>query len=144
MTVYLTGLDFAKELSSIEKLVSSLNRATDIVASVDSWWTQYTQFVNDQLPSTEAEWSETLTNFLFRLASLKQVVIVLFFALSPKGLRFTSNFKFESSSTPPEPMQAVCGQPAPPILLSTFEFTHVKFEVAFDHPHKLIALVGQR
>ena len=142
--MYLTGLDFAKELSSIEKLVSSLNRATDIVASVDSWWTQYTQFVNDQLPSTEAEWSETLTNFLFRLASFKQVVIVLFFALSPKGLRFTSNFKFESSSTPPEPLQAVCGQPAPPILLSTFEFTHVKFEVAFDHPHKLIALVGQR
>ena len=69
--MYLTGLDFAKELSSIEKLVSSLSRATDIVASVDSWWTQYTQFVNDQLPSTEAEWSETLTNFLFRLASFK-------------------------------------------------------------------------
>jgi len=117
VTVYLTGLDFAKELSSIEKLVSSLNRATDIVASVDSWWTQYTQFVNDKLPSTEAEWSETLTNFLF----------------SPMGLRFTSNFKFESSSTPPEPMQAVCGQPAPPILLSTFEFTHVKFEGRGEH-----------
>ena len=70
MTVYLTELDFTKELSSIEKLVSSLNLATDIVASVDSWWPDYKTFVEEQLqqslPTTEEEWSETLTQFLFR------------------------------------------------------------------------------
>ena len=66
VTVYLTELDFAKELNSIEKLVSSLNLATDIVASVDSWWPHYRTFVEDQLPSTEEEWSRTLTQFLFR------------------------------------------------------------------------------
>ena len=70
MTVYLTELDFAKELNSIEKLVSSLNQSTDIVASVDSWWPYYKTFVVEQLeqnlPSTEEKWSETLTQFLFR------------------------------------------------------------------------------
>ena len=68
--VYLTELDFAKELNSIEKLVSSLNQSTDIVASVDSWWPYYKTFVVEQLeeslPSTEEKWSETLTQFLFR------------------------------------------------------------------------------
>ena len=70
VTVYLTELDFAKELNSIEKLVSSLNLATDIVASVDSWWPHYRTFVEEQLqeslPSTEEGWSRTLTHFLFR------------------------------------------------------------------------------
>jgi len=115
VTVYLTELDFAKELSSIEQLVSSLNLATDIVASVDSWWPHYRTFVVDQLqqnlPSTEGEWSETLTQFLF----------------SPMGLRFASNFQFSESAT------AVCGEPAPSILLSTFTFTHVKFEGRGEH-----------
>ena len=39
------------------------------------------------------------------------------------GLRFASNFQFVESE------KVVCGQPAPTILLSTFTFTHVKFEV---------------
>ena len=125
MTVYLTELDFAKELSSIEQLVSSLNLATDIVASVDSWWPHYRTFVVDQLqqnlPSTEGEWSETLTQFLFRYFLPAHLSIHLFF--SPMGLRFASNFQFSESAT------AVCGEPAPSILLSTFTFTHVKFEV---------------
>jgi len=111
VTVYLTELDFAKELNSIEKLVSSLNLATDIVASVDSWWPHYRTFVEDQLPSTEEGWSRTLTQFLF----------------SPMGLRFASNFKFSESAA------AVCGEPAPPVLLSTFTFTHVKFEGRGEH-----------
>ena len=42
---------------------------------------------------------------------------------SPMGLRFASNFQFVESE------KVVCGQPAPSILLSTFTFTHVKFEV---------------
>ena len=70
MTVYLTELNFAKELGSIEQLVSSLNLATDIVASVDSWWPQYRTFVEDQLgqdlPSSEGDWTESLVQFLFR------------------------------------------------------------------------------
>ena len=70
MTVYLTELNFAKELDSIEQLVSSLNLATDIVASVDSWWPQYRTFVEDQLgqdlPSSEGDWTESLVQFLFR------------------------------------------------------------------------------
>ena len=70
MTVYLTELNFAKELDSIEQLVSSLNLATDIVASVDSWWPQYRTFVEDQLgqdlPSSEGDWTASLVQFLFR------------------------------------------------------------------------------
>ena len=68
--MYLTELNFAKELDSIEQLVSSLNLATDIVASVDSWWPQYRTFVEDQLgqdlPSSEGDWTESLVQFLFR------------------------------------------------------------------------------
>ena len=68
--MYLTELNFAKELGSIEQLVSSLNLATDIVASVDSWWPQYRTFVEDQLgqdlPSSEGDWTESLVQFLFR------------------------------------------------------------------------------
>ena len=70
VTVYLTELNFAKELGSIEQLVSSINLATDIVASVDSWWPQYRTFVEDQLgqdlPSSEGDWTESLVQFLFR------------------------------------------------------------------------------
>ena len=133
MTVYLTELDFAKELSSIEQLVSSLNLATDIVASVDSWWPHYRTFVVDQLqqnlPSTEGEWSETLTQFLFRYFLPAHLSIHLFSVRwvcalppisnspSPQQLYVVSRPPLSCSPPSPSPMSSLrCHQTSKPTL----------------------------
>ena len=63
--IYFTGLDLADEMDSLDKLVTSLNNATDIVASVDSWWTS----LNSSLPKdrsnvTHELFNQKLTQFL--------------------------------------------------------------------------------
>ena len=53
-------------MDSLDKLVTELNGATDIVASVDSWWTA----LNSSLPKdrsnvTHELFNQKLTQFLY-------------------------------------------------------------------------------
>ena len=61
----MTGLDLADEMESLDHLVTSLNDATDIVDSIDSWWTT----LNSSLPKdrsniTHELFNQKLTQFL--------------------------------------------------------------------------------
>jgi len=108
--IYFTGLDLADEMDSLDKLVTELNGATDIVASVDSWWTA----LNSSLPKdrsnvTHELFNQKLTQFLY----------------GPTGFKYRDNFEFTSELS--------CGQPAPPLLLSSLSFTHVNFEEKSSH-----------
>ena len=49
VTVYMTELDYPGELDKIEDLVYSLDNATDIVASTNSWWPEYKDYLNNNL-----------------------------------------------------------------------------------------------
>jgi len=108
--IYLTGLDLADEMDSLDHLVTSLNNATDIVASVDSWWTT----LNSSLPKDRSN----ITHELFN-QKLTQ------FLHGPTGFKYRNNFEFTSELS--------CGVAAPPLLLSSLTFTHVNFEEKSAH-----------
>ena len=63
--IYLTGVDLADEMDSLDHLVSSLTNATDIVCSVDNWW----KTLKNSLPKNRSEvtheiFNKKLTQFL--------------------------------------------------------------------------------
>ena len=59
----------------------------------------------------EDDFNERLTRFLF----------------SPNGSRYRNNFKFSGN--------LICGEPAPPILVSTVKFTHPKLDTGYRGQH---------
>lgn len=70
VTVYLTELDWAADLAAMEHLVTELSEASTIIASVDSWWPSYREFVTEELgeglPQDQAAFDRILTQFLYR------------------------------------------------------------------------------
>ena len=122
VTVYMTDLDWPREMASIEKLVTDLGAATDIIKSVDSWYPAFKEFSNTNLgtdiPHTDLDnqtFNKYLTQFLY---NANQTTL---------GLRYIPNFKFVDDE------ELLCEEAAPDILLSTFTFTHNKFSGRSEH-----------
>merc|ERR1711962_528350 len=109
--IYLTGVDLADEMDSLDHLVSSLTNATDIVSSVDNWW----KTLKNSLPKNRSEVTHEIFN-----KKLTQ------FLHGPTGFKYRGNFEFTSDLS--------CGSAAPPTLLSTLTFTHQQLEKSAQYP----------
>ena len=122
VVVYMAEMDWPQDLARVEKLVTDLSEAENIIKSVDSWYPAFKQFSNTNLgsdiPTTALDnltFNKYLTQFLYNADP------------STLGLRFIPNFKFL------EEKEVECGVPAPDILLSTFTFSHQKFSGREEH-----------
>ena len=108
--VYMAG-SLHHRLTDIDSLLEEFENKPEYIKSVDGWYPGFKEYVNKHflqdrpLPShriEEEEFSQLLTQYLF----------------SPSGSRYQPNFQFSSD--------LVCGQPAPPILVSSLGFVHPK------------------
>ena len=108
--VYMAG-SLHHRLTDIDSLLEEFENKAEYIKSVDGWYPGFKEYVNKHflqdrpLPShriEEEEFSQLLTQYLF----------------SPSGSRYQPNFQFSSD--------LVCGQPAPPILVSSLGFVHPK------------------
>ena len=122
VVVYMAEMDWPEDLARVEKLVTDLSQAENIIQSVDSWYPAFRNFSNTNLgsdiPNTALDnltFNSHLTQFLYNADP------------TTLGLRFIPNFKFL------EEQEVECGVPAPDILLSTFTFTHQKFSGREEH-----------
>ena len=111
--IYLGNVSLARELEELDSLLHQFQDNTEYIKSVEGWYPGFKQYVNSHFraaapipshPLEEEEFSRYLTQYLF----------------SPSGSRFQPNFQFSS------PLQ--CGQPAPPVLVSSIQFIHPKLE----------------
>ena len=133
--VYMTDMDWPRDMARIEKLVTDLAGAEDIIQSVDSWYPAFREFSNTNLgtdiPHTDLDnqtFNKYLTQFLY---NANQTTL---------GLRHIPSFKFV------EEEEMRCEEPAPDILLSTFTFTHRKFSGRSEHIpalHKVKDIIRQ-
>merc|ERR1711962_323709 len=108
--VYMSG-GLAHRLAEIDALLQEFENKPEYIKSVDGWYPGFKEYVNKHFrpdhplpahPVEEEEFNKLLTQFLF----------------SPSGSRYQPNFQFSSP--------LVCGQPAPPILVSSLGFVHPK------------------
>ena len=108
--VYMSG-GLAHRLADIEALLQEFENKPEYIKSIDGWYPGFKEYVNKHFrpdhplpthPVEEEEFNKLLTQFLF----------------SPSGSRYQPNFQFSSP--------LVCGQPAPPILVSSLGFVHPK------------------
>ena len=119
--VYIADVELHDNLDKVEQLVNTLTQAEDIIKSVDSWYPAFKNFSNTNLgtnipaPVDKDQFSSDLTQFLFSADP------------DTLGLRFLPSFKYRAEA------ELECGSPAPPVLLSTFTFTHVKFSGRDEH-----------
>lgn len=118
-TVYFSEMDLYKEFPKIKSLVEKFQNRTDIIFSVDSWYHDFEDYLNNNFldpqhplpnhPISEVMFHEKLTQFLF----------------SPSGAKHMNKFKFEN--------EIKCGVPSSKVMLSTMEFVHKKFSSSKEH-----------
>eukprot|EP00095_Tigriopus_kingsejongensis_P000432 maker-scaffold171_size289870-snap-gene-1.38 protein:Tk00432 transcript:maker-scaffold171_size289870-snap-gene-1.38-mRNA-1 annotation:"conserved hypothetical protein" len=120
VTVYLTDIDYPQELMKIDNLAKDLMGATDIIRSSSPWFPEYQEYVNDHIgfgdnaigiPGDQLN-QEQFNNFTSR------------FLTSPMGSRWQPNFYPEE--------ELICGSPLSALRMSTFTFTHLRFEATAD------------
>ena len=115
------------EFWKLSSLVEALEAQDDIVSSVDSWWSEFTKYVeendlfdgsvfNNNNASEMIVLSSNHTEFYFRLTQ---------FLYSAKGFQYQKNFKFDSVLN--------CGTISPKIKLTEIEFTHRLFSGSAEH-----------
>ena len=103
------------EFWKLSSLVEALEAQDDIVSSVDSWWSEFTKYVeendlfdgsvfNNNNASEMIVLSSNHTEFYFRLTQ---------FLYSAKGFQYQKNFKFDSVLN--------CGTISPKIKLTEIE-----------------------
>ena len=110
--LYLRGVNYSENLVRLDRLVASLERESDIIRGVDSWHTQYMQFVEQLEDGTRPDWSNITEQFFS--ARLTQ------FLFSPRGAKYKTQFKFAEPGLQ-------CGVTAPPILVSYIQYQHIGF-----------------
>ncbi|CAB3372453.1 Hypothetical predicted protein [Cloeon dipterum] len=114
--VYMGKLNYSIEFRRIQKLVAEFRKQDDILHDVKAWSEEFQKYVSDnhhinlqrQILS-DAEFSRFISKFLF----------------SPSGAIFEKDFRFDGKLT--------CGQPAPPVVLSSFEFKFRIFSGPEEH-----------
>jgi predicted RND superfamily exporter protein len=107
VTVYFTGIDWPSESAKIGLLEEELRKEISLVSKVDSWYDKFTLFVKEQTMYNETDFDNLLTYYMFT---------------PPAGFPDQAKFRFEDDR------QLECGEPAPPILLSTIGFTHTRLD----------------
>ncbi len=121
VTIWCSGLDYENELEQINQLALKLANQTDIIDNVDSWTTQYLEFIklpSYQMPPWDGDFQQ-LSNDTYFSHKMTQ------FIFSPLGAKYRGQIKFEY-----EPW---CGNSAPNILMSDMTFTHKVFSGPHEH-----------
>ena len=110
--IYLKDTNYTENLDKIEQLISRLESEDRLIKHIDAWPVKFKEFLSYDNP--QFDWSnldedmfhEKLSHFLF----------------SPMGAKYRIMFKFEGD--------LVCGEPAPRVLVSCLDFSHVMYESA--------------
>ena len=111
-TVYITEIDWDKDLDKVGALIDNLKKETNIIAKVDDWYTELTDARTGSCNSYNANFSTLITCFLFS---------------STKGFASQGDFEYRSNA------EIECGEPAPELLLGKFSFTHQRFNGRDEH-----------
>eukprot|EP00095_Tigriopus_kingsejongensis_P012251 snap_masked-scaffold472_size162276-processed-gene-0.4 protein:Tk12251 transcript:snap_masked-scaffold472_size162276-processed-gene-0.4-mRNA-1 annotation:"hypothetical protein DAPPUDRAFT_306990" len=118
VTINIGPIDYSEELWKINLLVDKLKNETEIVSSVDSWFSGFKDYMekNDLVQDFFETFHVNNTEFYFRLTQ---------FLFSPNGAKYRTNFQFDQN--------IICGQESPSVMLSTIQFTHHLFEGPSEH-----------
>lgn len=118
VTINIGPIDYSNELWKIDLLVDKLKNETAIVSSVDSWYSDFKDYMekNDLVQDFFETFHVNQTEFYFRLTQ---------FLFSPTGAKYRTNFQFDQN--------IICGQISPNVQLSTIKFTHHLFSGPSEH-----------
>jgi len=112
--INIAEIDFTRELPKLDNLVARLNQETEILSSVDSWYTKFKEYTEENDLVDGKHWFD-----VFRDDKIKFYRILTQFLFSPSGAKYRGSFKFLHN--------LVCGEAASEVLLSTIELTHKLF-----------------
>ena len=116
-TIYFNGVNLPEDIPKIQSLAIELRNNKDIIDSVDSWTSNYQQFlyqnnnVSDVSLINKTMFRDTIVRFLF----------------SPTGAAYKDKFRFRDDSP------LVCGALAEDIQLFEISFTHRLFSGPEEH-----------
>ncbi|KDR12704.1 protein patched homolog 3-like [Zootermopsis nevadensis] len=115
--IYFGGLNYSAELPNIHRLVAQLKQEENILKNLEEWYSEFQSYVKLNLKKdistdiiSDDEFSIYISKYLF----------------SPHGSKYQKNFRFDG--------KLLCGQPAPPVTVASFEF---KFRL-FDGPEEFL------
>ena len=112
--IYLKETNYTENLAAIEKMIHRLEADQHLIRKIDAWPTQFKDFLSYDNPNfdwadlDEDLFHEKLSHFLF----------------SPMGAKYRIMFKFA------RPLE--CGKPAPRVLVTCMEFSHVMYQSASE------------
>jgi len=112
--INIAGIDYSSELPKIDNLVNRLQQETAILSSVDSWYTKFKTYTEENDLVDGKHWFD-----VFREDKTKFYRILTQFLFSPSGAKYRGSFNFMSD--------LVCGEAASQVLLSSIELTHKLF-----------------
>eukprot|EP00090_Calanus_glacialis_P005513 TRINITY_DN14271_c0_g1_i1.p1 TRINITY_DN14271_c0_g1~~TRINITY_DN14271_c0_g1_i1.p1 ORF type:complete len:913 (+),score=178.94 TRINITY_DN14271_c0_g1_i1:65-2740(+) len=113
-TIYIKETNYTDNFDKLEELVTKLENEELIIRSIDSWFMQFKKFLSMDDPNfewnmlNETMFQEKLSHFLF----------------APMGAKYRLMLKFDGDLQ--------CGQPAPPIVVSSMDFVHIGFDSATE------------
>jgi len=113
-TIYIKETNYTENFEKLEAMVTKLENEEHIIRSIDSWYMQFKKFLRVDDPSfewaslDETTFNEKLSHFLF----------------APMGAKYRIMLKFDGDLR--------CGHPAPQILVSSMDFTHIGFASASE------------
>ncbi|GLH10958.1 NPC intracellular cholesterol transporter 1 homolog 1b [Gryllus bimaculatus] len=103
--VYFGSLNYSAELPKIRNLIAEFKNQTDILKDVEDWYGGFEVYVNKNFNIRLPEENLTKADFHYLLSR---------YLFSPSGASFQKNFRFNGTLK--------CGEPAPPITVSSFDF----------------------
>jgi len=112
--IKIATIDYSNELPKIDSLVARLEQETDILSSVDSWYTKFKTYTEENDLVDGKHWFD-----VFHEDKMKFYRILTQFLFSPSGAKYRGSFNFVGD--------LVCGEAANEILLSSIELTHKLF-----------------
>ena len=104
--------NYTENFEKLDDMIANLESEQFVIRSIDSWHVQFKSFLEGDDPNfdwsllNDTTFHEKLSHFLF----------------APMGAKYRNMFKFDGTLH--------CGEPAPPILVSSIDFMHYGFESA--------------
>jgi len=112
--INIAQIDYSSELPKIDHLVARLEQETAILSSVDSWYTKFKTYTEENDLVDGKHWFD-----VFQEDKMKFYRILTQFLFSPSGAKYRVHFNFVGD--------LVCGEAASEVLLSSIELTHKLF-----------------
>lgn len=120
--IYFGRLNYSAELPNIYRLLTQFKQEENIIKNLEEWYSGFRYYVNRNIEKdiatdilSDDEFSTYISKYLF----------------SPSGSKYQKNFRFDGNLH--------CGQPAPPVTVSSFDF---KFKL-FDGPEEFLPAMNK-